>query len=336
MVCFKMRHHQAGWLDRAVRLCVPFLLSCCVLIGPLPQIAHATEISALREGKPGIAIEPSISEQVKNGRALRRQISKAKRGAVVLIAEGYYAVSDLRINKSITLVGDGDVIIQSANKVQKGLFVPGIGVSLQVENITFRGAKAANSGDNNGAGIRHEGRDLTVIDCIFENNENGILSTGSQKGKIELHNSTFLNSGYGDGYSHGIYVSAGAQLTITQSRFIGTNVGHHVKSLAPTNTISGSYFDDVDKRTSYSIDLNKGGAAIIRNNFIVQRDSVSNYSIVHYSTERGGEPGSLTVTGNHFVNRHPKGRLVFNQTPIEPLLQKNIISNENGGRLNQD
>lgn len=284
----------------------------------------------LRQGDAGIAIEPSLDQQAKNGRWLEKQMGKAKKGSMVEIPEGYYLVSDMRVRKSIKLVGQGDVIFQSANRVRKGLLVPQVGVSLHVENITFRGAS---SRDLNGAGIRHEGRDLTVVDCIFEGNENGILSTGSEKGKIEIRNSSFLGSGYGDGYSHGIYLSSGKELVIDQSHFIGTKIGHHVKSLAPQNSITNSYFDDADAGTSYTIDINRGGIALISDNFIMQRASSENATILHYSIERGGSAESLNIEGNTIINRHPQGRFFNNESKIQAISEKNIINNEANGRL---
>lgn len=305
-------------------------------IFPLQTIAFAqapAHASSLREGNTGIAVEPSISEQAKNGRWLEQQLSKAKRGAVVRIPQGYYLVADMKIRKTIKLVGEGDVIFQSPNRVQKGLLVPDVGVSLQVENITFRGAR---SPDQNGAGIRHDGKDLQVVDCIFEDNENGILSTGSESGKVEIRNSTFLGSGYGDGYSHGIYLSSGNQLVITNSRFIGTKIGHHVKSLAVINSVSDSYFDDAGAGTSYTIDITRGGVASITNNFIMQRESVENATIINYSTERGGSAVSLSIIGNRIINRYPGGRFFNNGSKVKVVSQENVIINEAGGRLKID
>ncbi len=287
----------------------------------------------LRVGDIEIAIEPETRIQRDNGRWLLKEISKAKRGSTVVVPQGYYFLLDMPVRKSITLVGQGDVIFQASRPVRKGLIVPGIGVNLRIENVTFRGARSA---DRNGAGIRHEGRDLTIVDCIFEGNENGVLSTGAEKGNVEVHNSTFLNSGHGDGQSHGIYLSSGNSLLINHARFIGTKIGHHVKSLARITTVQNSYFDDAGAGTSYTVDVTRGGDAIVKDNFIIQRDSAQNATIINYDDDRGGKPGALTIEGNRIVNFHPFGRFYRNGTDIDPVTQNNTISNDGSGRLKLD
>ena len=54
----------------------------------------------------------------------------------------------------------------------KGIFVIS-GSDVHVHNIEFANAMVI---DNNGAGIRHQGGNLTVTNCKFIGNQNGILS----------------------------------------------------------------------------------------------------------------------------------------------------------------
>jgi len=277
--------------------------------------------------------DPDLAEQVKNGRWLANAIDKASNGGIVLIPAGHYDLQDLTIRKTLRLVGEGHVVFQSKEPVAKGLIVPNGDISIQVENIIFRGAT---SPDLNGAGIRHEGRNLYVINCIFDTNEDGILATGLESGRIEIKNSTFLNSGFGDGRSHAIYVARGEQLLVSESRFIGTKIGHHVKSLAQITAVRNSYFDDAGAGTSYTLDVTRGGMATLTDNFILQRETAENATIVNYSAARGGEPGLLRITGNRIVNRHRSGNLFYNPTDAKVTVQDNLISNEAGGRLRID
>jgi len=273
---------------------------------------------------------PSIDVQKKNGRSLARLIRKAKRESIIEVSAGFYNMSDVKIYKSVKLVGVGNVVFQSEGRVAKGILVPDLGVSLHVENITFRNAR---SRDRNGAGIRNDGRDLKVINCIFEDNENGILSTGNEKGVVEIINSSFLRNGNGDGFSHAIYLSSGAELLISNSRFMGTKIGHHVKSLAKETHVKNSYFDDTDGRTSYALDVTRGGNASLADSFIMQRETSENSTIVNFDASRGGEALSLRITDNRIVNRHPEGRLLRNDTQIVPMLKGNVITNEGSGIL---
>jgi len=201
---------------------------------------------------------------------------------------------------------------------------------LTIENIRFEGAR---SPDLNGAGVRHDGLDLIVINCAFDNNEDGILATGRDEGIITITGSVFSNNGYGDGYSHGIYVASGATLRITSSRFVGTRIGHHVKSLANETTIENSSFDDADGKTSYSVDASKGGAVRIIGNSFVHAADGDNSTLINYDQTRGGGADALIITGNRIVNRNRNGRLLRNDTDLEPVIANNEIIDEDGGRM---
>ena len=154
---------------------------------------------------------------------LKGAIGSAKSGAVIDVPAGDYDIKDLKISRSITLRGavDGKTIFRSAETTEKGILVPGPGVDLRVEAITFAGAK---SWDRNGAGIRHEGRNLAIVNCKFIGDEDGLLATGSPNGVIIIEKSEFIDSGFGDGQSHAIYVSSGGRLEVSDSRFVGSSV----------------------------------------------------------------------------------------------------------------
>ncbi|MEO0879974.1 MAG: right-handed parallel beta-helix repeat-containing protein, partial [Pseudomonadota bacterium] len=264
---------------------------------------------------------------------LRAAIARAKNNVEITIPPGRYDIGEVKLRKSVTLVGDGppeDIILYASRPVAKGLLNPLPRVSLTVRNITFRGAR---SPDKNGAGIRHDGADLVVENCRFVENENGILFTGDDFSAVRIANSHFLRNGHGDGYSHGIYIVRGKSLVVEQSRFEGTKIGHHVKSLADATTIDGVYFDDADGRTSYAVDASKGGTLMITNSTFIQAADADNHTIINYDTARGGKPVALTITDNTVINRHRDGNLLRNATPLAPRLAGNTIRNDAGGRL---
>jgi hypothetical protein len=259
-------------------------------------------------------------------------ISNAKSGAVIDIPAGDYDLTDQKIYKSITLKGsaDGKTALRSAAVTEKGILVPLIGVDLRVENITFAGAK---SWDRNGAGIRHEGRNLTVVNCRFIGNEDGILSTGEKNGIIMIDRSLFRESGFGDGQSHGIYVDGAALVDVKDSKFVSTRIGHHLKSLAKKTVVRGTTFDDGHGRGSYAIDASRGGELIAENNVFVQASDAENYSIINYDLTRGGTADGLVVRGNKVVNRFRGGVFLRNDTKLAPLMTTNVIENLGGKPL---
>jgi hypothetical protein len=276
-------------------------------------------------------VAPSSAEiSVDNAAALEKAVAKARKGETITIAAGKYDLTDLKIPRDMTLKGDGEVVFYTTRPTEKGILNPLWDASLHVENIRFEGARAP---DLNGAGIRHDGLNLTVVNCIFVENEDGILATGQDEGEVTVSGSAFIDNGYGDGYSHGIYMASGRSLTITQSRFKGTRIGHHVKSLAAITKITQSSFDDADGKTSYSIDASRGGAVSIIGNTFLQAADGDNSTLINYDQTRGGDADALVISGNRIVNRNRNGRLLRNATELTPTIDGNEITNEAGGRF---
>ena len=257
-------------------------------------------------------------------------LDKAKRGEVVTLAPGIYEISETKIYKTVHLRGSAGTVLRANRPTPKGILVPLSGVSLTVENIRFEGAR---SPDRNGAGIRHEGKDLILKNVVFADNENGVLATGQDNGKITIENSKFLRNGHGDGYSHGIYVVRAKALTIHGSEFTGTKIGHHVKSLAKKTTITDTHFDEADGRTSYAIDASKGGALEITGNVFIQTAYADNSAIINYDTTRGGKTHDVILRNNKVTNAHPRGLFFRNDTKGEINAADNTITNIANGRM---
>jgi hypothetical protein len=257
------------------------------------------------------------------------QISSAKSGAVIEVPAGDYDLTDQKIYRSMTIRGsaDGKTILRSAATTEKGILVPLIGVDLVVENVTFAGAK---SWDRNGAGIRHEGRNLTVVNCRFLGNEDGILSTGDKNGVITIERSLFRDSGFGDGQSHAIYVDGAALVDVKDSKFVSTRIGHHLKSLAQKTVVRNTTFDDGHGRGSYAIDASRGGALVVENSVFIQASDAENYSVINYDLTRGGSAEGITLKGNKVVNRFRGGVFLRNDTKLAPVMAANEIENLGG------
>ncbi len=273
------------------------------------------------------AIACGASASANDSEWLKRAIASAKSGAVIDIPAGDYDLMDLKIARSVTLRGaqGGGTVFRSAETTEKGILVPQTGVNLTVENVTFAGAK---SWDRNGAGVRHEGRNLTIVNCRFLGNEDGILATGDPKGVITIVRSEFTDSGFGDGQSHAIYVSSGGKLEINSSRFVGTRIGHHIKSLADVTVVRNTEMDDAYGRSSYAIDASRGGDVTIENNRFVQAANADNYSIINYDLSRGGTAARLVITGNEVINHFDGGVFLRNDTKLAPTISENRIENK--------
>jgi Ca2+-binding RTX toxin-like protein len=266
---------------------------------------------------------------------LAAAVSASRDGDTIAVQAGTYVNDFATITTKVTIVGVGGM----ANFVAtvpppngKGILVTRNDVT--VENLSFSGASVP---DRNGAGIRHEAGNLTVEGCHFLDNENGILTSSSISGAVvRITGSEFAGNGYGDGYSHGIYIGNVASLIIDNSYFHDTRAGHQIKSRAASNTITNSRIYDGDADGSYSIDLPNGGVGVITGNVIQQGPNSPNTAIVHFGGESAPYAGSsLTITDNVVVNdlERSSARLLSNATTINATVSGNDIFGLTSGQI---
>lgn len=208
----------------------------------------------------------------------------------------------------------------------KGIWVVA-GDNTVIENIEFSGAKVP---DRNGAGIRLDSGNLTVRNCVFRNNENGIL--GGFYGKVLVEHSEFENNGHGDGFSHNIYLNAGvAEFTLRFSASRRANAGHLVKSRAARNYILYNRLTQEDGTGSYEIDLSNAGLAYVIGNVLQQGDATRNRGMLSYGMEgqHTSVPNHLYVVNNTFVSTRASGATfiqVAAAISAQPVIRNNIFS----------
>jgi hypothetical protein len=157
------------------------------------------------------------------------------------------------------------------------------GNNITVENIEFSGASVP---DQNGAGIRLDGVGLTVRYCFFHNNENGILTSNPYDGDILIEHSEFDNNGYGDGFSHNLYIGHVNSLTFRFNYSHHAYIGHNLKSRANENFILyNRIMDEASGESSRLIDLSNGGFSILMGNLFMQGNNAQNNNLVGYGLE---------------------------------------------------
>jgi hypothetical protein len=249
-------------------------------------------------------------------------------GDTVLIDPGVYrgdvavwTANDLTLTSnggSVTLVADGRSAEGKAIWVTRGQ-------RITVDGIHFTGSKVP---DQNGAGIRFEGRDLTIRNSTFDHNEDGVLGgIDDAESDIVIEDSRFDSNGFGDGYSHNIYVGAVGTFTLRGSVSANALVGHTVKSRARNNFIEYNIVSGGDS-TSYEIDLPDGGNARIVGNVIRQSPTSENTTIVSYGAESGRNSGrTVDIVNNTIVNDTPgRGTAVRNALTGSVRLVNNLLS----------
>jgi hypothetical protein len=188
--------------------------------------------------------------------------------------------------------------------------------------------------DKNGAGIRQEGRDLTVRNSYFHDNENGILGGGDSYSTVQLEYTEFFRNGYGDGYSHNIYIGHAGTLILRHCWNHQAQVGHEVKSRASVNYIEYNRITNETGNASYEIDIPNGGTSYIIGNMVEQGPYSQNSGIISYAAEGASNPDQhLYVINNTIVNNRSTGTFVRNASGVACLLQNNIFQG-NGTVLN--
>ncbi|MEP7169336.1 MAG: T9SS type A sorting domain-containing protein [Bacteroidota bacterium] len=181
------------------------------------------------------------------------------------------------------------------------------GNSTRVENIEF---SLCSVPDHNGAGIRQEGRNLTVRYCYFHNNEDGILAGTINPSNILIEYTEFGFNGYGDGFSHNLYINNIDTLTFRYNYSHHCSVGHELKSRAHVNFIYYNRISDESAGTaSRSIDLPNGGIAYLIGNVIEQGPQSQNSNIIGYGLEglTNPAPHQVYAINNTIVNNYPGG-----------------------------
>ncbi len=176
------------------------------------------------------------------------------------------------------------------------------GNNVTVENIEFSEAAVP---DRNGAGIRLDGDGLTVENCSFHHNENGILTANSGLGDIVITHTEFAYNGYGDGQSHNLYIGHVASLTFRENYSHHAVIGHCLKSRAKENYILYNRISDgADGSSSRLIDLPNGGLALVMGNELYQGPLAQNNNLLGYGLEglQSTIDNYLYVTNNTFVN----------------------------------
>lgn len=279
------------------------LLACGAMTGLVGSAAEEVIAVGSRLSVPALDLAPTraISQatacDTAGGRSLEVGPGKAyavpsaaavvsQSGDVIRIAAGDYrgdVTSWYRSNLTICGVGGRARLFADGNYAQgKAIWVV-VGSNTAIDSIEFHGAKVP---DRNGAGIRADhGGSLLIRNSGFFDNENGILG-GNAGSTISIEGSEFARNGYGDGYSHNIYIGAVDRLTVSAAFFHEAKVGHNLKSRARESVIENSYFmDGVSGNSSYLADFPNGGVVLLRGNLFQKGPNAENSTAIAYAAE---------------------------------------------------
>ena len=218
--------------------------------------------------------------------------------------------------KNITLTAIGGRVKLLADGLSaegKGIFVLR-GGHMTIEGFDFSGAQVP---DQNGAGIRLENGTLTVVDCTFSKNQNGMLVNNNPKIELNIVNCEFHHNGHGDGQSHNLYVGSIGRLSVSGSYFHHAKVGHLIKSRAAINHIFYNRLtDEPGGSASYELEFASGGIAYVVGNIIAQSAQTENPHIISFGAEGYEWPNNeLYLVNNTLIDNRTQGGVFLRVKP---------------------
>ncbi len=260
---------------------------------------------------------PADVRTVAPGQSLQAALDSAPEGALGQLLPGVHAgqVAVLR-QRQLTLQGVSDgaqraeLRADGRHALGKGiLVVPG--GDIRIQNLVFRGARVP---DLNGAGIRFESGRLEVSDCLFSDNQNGILSNNDERAELRLLRCRFEDAPVVQGsLPHLLYVGRIASLYVQDCQFQAGRRGHLLKSRARLNHIIDSRLvDGPQGQASYELEFPNGGTAVLVGNTLGQSAGTQNPSMVDFGAEAGqaradGREHRLVMVRNTLLNQHAAG-----------------------------
>jgi hypothetical protein len=257
-------------------------------------------------------------------------IQAARDGDVIEIDSGVYPGDAATITANmLTLrgVGEGRAKLPSKGKHASGKAIwVTKGNDITVENIEFSGCRVP---DRNGAGIRPEGKNLTVRNCRFYDCENGVLGGN---GEMLFEYCEFEHCGpVGEPATHSIYIGHDCTKLVFRGNY-STDViqGHLLKSRAKESWLLYNRLTDENGTGSAVADFPNGGIVVMIGNILHKGARGQNSRVIAYGMEGiKHDRNALYVINNTMIYDHHHTNAFFvrvEKTPesFVPVIRNNL------------
>lgn len=244
---------------------------------------------------------------------VRAALLVAQSGNVIQIDPGDY-IGDVGTLAANNVTIRGTSAVSRARLFANGVSQSGKGIIvLDGDNCTFENMEFHECSvvDNNGAGVRHDGAGLTTFrNCGFYDNENGILSGGG--GEVLMEFCEFARNGFGDGFSHNVYLGLHSKVTARDCYFHQAKVGHEFKTRAKETVLERCYFvNGPTGNASYLINADSGGSLVMRGCMLQKSTNAGNSNtIFHNSNVWGAGFNSILLEHCTLVHQYPTGSFI--------------------------
>jgi hypothetical protein len=190
-------------------------------------------------------------------------LAAAQDGDTVLIDPGeYFDCLSIQRNR-VTIEGAGAGVVLTDRTCEGKALVVTHGNDIVLRNLTLQRARVP---DGNGAGIRAEGRNLTVANIQFFDDQAGIIAADSPDSTLIVSDSMFGDDGACDGPHCVGVITAGAiaRLRVERSMIDATKGGHQIVSRAAMTELAGDKIaDGPTGASSYQLVLEQGGSLVM-------------------------------------------------------------------------
>lgn len=271
-------------------------------------------------------------------------------GDTIEIDAGDYPNTGVQVTRSnLRIVGVGGrphLRYSSAVANGKGVIVVGSPSvqNLVIENLEISGATGSSG---NEAGIRFQGKNLSVYSSYLHDNYNGILEGhGDVIGStVLLQDTEFQHNGRaGSGQEHNIYISRSASVfTMYGCYSHHVRSGHLVKSRALNNTFIANRFvegapEGNTAQGSAVIDIPDGGPTFVIGNQLEKGANAENrIGAIWYASENGDNGDfHLWVINNTYVSNTgaTSTSFVIAEHAAAVVIKNNIILGRSGNLVN--
>ncbi|MHC4712938.1 MAG: right-handed parallel beta-helix repeat-containing protein [Planctomycetota bacterium] len=290
------------------------------------------------------------THEVNDIKALTKLLAEtAEPGDVIEIQPGVYYAEAKRISvlrsgtpdKPIIVRGvvkDGERPVIDAGRVNtaRGVIQVEQGAhDIVFENLEIRNAAGSGRGEpaygHNAAGMRFIGSNITVRNCRFHHNENGLFSShGADYILIENceidHNGTLSEAKHAP--SHNFYFNA--QHEMVRNCYIHhSREGENYKSRADHCIFA---FNRVEEDYAYSVEVasNNRLNALWLGNLVVKRTELGHPQgrLLSFGDGMGGPEGTLVVLNNTFITMHPRDYYLLTQevSTGDVILMNNVFA----------
>ena len=270
---------------------------------------------------------------------LSAALARAKPGDTIILSPGIYQQAALVTVDRLTIKGEPGAHLKGRAVEGKAALV------VRADDVVIDGIECSDIWvpDHNGTCVRIEGRNLTIRNVYFHDNQEGVL--GGAGGWVVIEDSVFERNGYNGGYAHGIYIDPDVeQFYFRRNKVLRTkDEGQGVKSRAKKTVIEDNVIASLGSRDSRAIDIPNGGEIIIRRNIFQKGPKSVNSQMIGLGLEGKLHPSSRSlIEKNVFIFDYdrpdwldllqrfieiapPNGIAVRNKIPSTTILRDNII-----------